>query len=181
MSHSPVLLETLRDAQRLGFFGAAPIETAVAHADQFANALADRAPWVRLVDLGSGGGLPGLVLAEQYPTADVVLLDRRQKRTDFLERAVSRLGWSHVSVWCRDADDVVASIVDGDIAPFDVVTARGFGPPEVTLRTAVACCSVGGSVVISEPPHGDRWSPELLAELDLVVVSRGGVIHFRRN
>ena len=97
-----VLTETLRTAQRLGFFGAAPIEDAIAHASGYLPAVGPLSPGSRLADLGSGGGLPGLVLATAHPEVEVVLIDRRQKRTDFLERAVRRLGLTHTSVWCGD-------------------------------------------------------------------------------
>ncbi len=119
------------------------------------------------------------MIAEVLPSTRVVLLDRRQRRTDFLERAVRRLAWEHVEVWHRDADEVVRSIAAGVLEPFDVVTARGFGPPDVTLRTAVACSRDGGSIVISEPPEGDRWRSELLAEVGVAVEARGAVIRFR--
>jgi 16S rRNA (guanine527-N7)-methyltransferase len=134
-----------------------------------------------VLDLGSGGGLPGLVIAEARTDLRVVLLDRRQKRTDFLALAVSRLGFTHVDVRCQDAALASAEIEAGAIPPFDAVTARGFGPPEVTLRLAHGCIHVGGRIVISEPPSGDRWDPELLRELDLRVVSRGAVIRFDRD
>jgi 16S rRNA (guanine527-N7)-methyltransferase len=178
--HSPILLETLRDAQRFGFFGERPIEDAVAHADHFVAATSHVVSGARLLDLGSGGGLPGLVVAEARRDLHVVLLDRRRKRTDFLERAVRRLDFDHVEVWARDAVEVVRSIRTGGDEAFDVVTARGFGPPDLTLRTAVACCVPGGWIVISEPPTGDRWSAERCAELGVTVDDRGPVIRFRR-
>ena len=154
MSSSTALIETLRDAQRFGFFGDRPIEAAVAHAGQYVAAIGSLRPDARILDLGSGGGLPGLVIAEAYPTAAVVLLDRRQKRTDFLERALRRL---------------------------DLVTARGFGPPEFTLRTAVACAVPDGVIIISEPPAGDRWDPRWLDELDVRIERRGTVARFERR
>ena len=175
------LVETLRQAQRFGFFGARPIEDAIDHAHSFVRAVGEAPAGTRLLDLGSGGGLPGLVLAAEFPEADVVLLDRRQKRTDFLERAVQRLGFDHVRVWCRDAEDVVREIGVGSIPAFDVVTARGFGPPETTVRTAVGCLGTIGRIVISEPPSGDRWSPRLLDELGLEVQRRGAVVVFERG
>jgi 16S rRNA (guanine527-N7)-methyltransferase len=55
------------------------------------------------------------------------------------------------------------------------VVARGFGPPEWTLRHAVGLLADQGRVVISEPPAGDRWRPELLAELGVSSVARGSV------
>ena len=176
MDRHPDLLETLRQAQRFGFFGDRAIDEAVAHAEQYVSMLEGRSG--RLLDLGSGGGLPGLVLADARPDLAIVLLDRRQKRTDFLERAVRRLGFEHVTVACREAGEVVREVADGVDSGFDVVTARGFGPPEFTLRTAAGCLRSGGCIVISEPPTGDRWPDELLTELHLSPTRSGTVIRF---
>ncbi|HWL41935.1 MAG TPA: RsmG family class I SAM-dependent methyltransferase [Ilumatobacter sp.] len=174
------LTETLRLAQRLGFFGPGPIEAAVKHAAGFADALGHVAAGSRVVDLGSGGGLPGLVLADRFPECVVTLIDRRTKRTDFLERAVRRLGLTNTTVRAGDAERLVDEVQRGITPPFDAVTARGFGPPAVTLRIAQAVLAADGLVVISEPPSGDRWDPELLADLGLSGQAHGSVRVFRR-
>ena len=163
----PELIETLRLAQRFGFFGDRDIVEAVEHAGAFVAAIGPLDRGARLLDLGSGGGLPGLVMADAYPEASIVLLDRRQKRTDFLERAVRRLGWRHVTVRTLDVRRLLDEVLEGGVARFDVVTARGFGPPEFTLRCAAALCRPDGRIVISEPPVGDRWPVDLLGELGL--------------
>lgn len=168
----PRLIETLREAQRFGFFGDRDIAEAVEHARSFVDAIGPLPPGARLLDLGSGGGLPGLVVADAYPEATVVLLDRREKRTDFLARAVRRLDWSHVRVVVADA----RRWMPDDGRRFDVVTARGFGPPEFTLRTARRLTD--GVIVVSEPPGDDRWDPALLAELGLVARRVGAVRRF---
>jgi 16S rRNA (guanine527-N7)-methyltransferase len=178
MPTSDELTETLRQAQRFGFFGDAPIEAAIEHARQFVVAIGDVDAGTTVLDLGSGGGLPGLVLGAAFPHGRVVLLDRRQKRTDFLERAIARLGFEHVDVWCEDAQRVAEAIQRGDREPFAVVTARGFGPPEWTLRIAAACRRGPGCIVISEPPSGDRWPAELLEELGLESRRVGSVVRF---
>lgn len=172
------LIETLRQAQRFGFFGARPIEDAIEHAEQYVHALGEMAPATRLVDLGSGGGLPGLVLAAAYPEIAITLLDRREKRTDFLRLAVHRLRWSHVDVISADAAVLIADVLAGAVPSFDVVTARGFGPPEFTLRSAVQLAHSGARFVISEPPTGDRWSKELLNELNVSRERHGAVSVF---
>ncbi len=178
MTH-PELLETLRQAQRFGFFGPGSVEAAAEHAASYVAAIGPLPPGARIVDLGSGGGLPGLVVADAYRDAAVVLLDRREKRTDFLVRAVSRLEFGHVTVRCADVRVLIDEVVNGLTPPFDVVTARGFGPPEVTLRAAVALIGSAGRIVISEPPSGDRWPTDLLAELRLESSAVGPVRVFR--
>jgi 16S rRNA (guanine527-N7)-methyltransferase len=177
----PALLETLRQAQRFGFFGRRPIDEAAEHARAFVAALEPFPSGARLVDLGSGGGLPGLVLAGAFPEAIVTLIDRRQKRTDFLERAILRLGYRHVRVLCSDVEVLVKAVAAGNEAAFDAVTARGFGPPDVTLRLGARLLADSGRIVISEPPDGDRWDPRALAELGLSSRRHGPVRVFERS
>lgn len=159
------LIETLRDAQRLGFFGRRPVEEAAQHAHGFVDAIGSLPPNARVIDIGSGGGLPGLVLAVAYPETSITLVDRREKRTDFLRRAVRRSGWANVTIVHADVADLVRQVRSDGLDPYDVVTARGFGPPEVTLGFAVGLVAPEGRIVISEPPTGDRWDPELLASV----------------
>ena len=105
-----LLLETLRDAQRFGFFGARPIEEAAEHALGFVRAIGPLDAEAAIIDLGSGGGLPGLIVADAYPDALITLVDRREKRTDFLRRAVRRLGWDHVEVATTDVADLARRV-----------------------------------------------------------------------
>lgn len=172
------LIETLRQAQRLGFFGSRSIDDAVEHALGYVRAIGELRPGSRLIDLGSGGGLPGLVLAEAFPDCEIVLLDRRQKRTDFLFRAVARLGDQHVTVVCADARRFADAVSCAEQRPFDVVTARGFGPPGATLNLARRLLAEPGMIVISEPPNGDRWDEAQVAGLGLEHVRVGNVRRF---
>jgi 16S rRNA (guanine527-N7)-methyltransferase len=145
------LVDVLRLAQELGFLGARPIERVIEHARAFVTALDELDVTGSVLDLGSGGGVPGLVIAHDHPTWNVTLLDRRRTRTDFLSRMVRRLGWQQrVDVRTGDAE-----VVEGPA--FDAVVARGFGPPVHTLTTALGWVRPDGHVVISEPPTGDRW------------------------
>jgi 16S rRNA (guanine527-N7)-methyltransferase len=172
------LLETLRHAQRLGMLGAGSLERAIERAGDFVDAVpADAA---EVVDLGSGGGLPGLVVAWRCPSARVTLVDRRAARTDNLRRAVARLGWTD------RVEVVTGDVVELARGPwrsrFDAATARGFGPPLWTLACGAATVRLGGRVVISEPPPegGDRWPPEELASLGVARLDgRPGVVVFR--
>ncbi len=176
------VFDALIGAQRLGFLGDRPIGQVIEHARAFVDALdvaaVDDASVITVLDLGAGGGVPGLVIAMDRPHMRVTLLDRRAKRTDALERVVSRLGWAErVSVACVDADTYRPA------HPFDAVVARGFGPPDVTLATGTRLVREGGYIVISEPPAGDRWDTEHVERLGVDRLSGAGapVVVFRRR
>jgi 16S rRNA (guanine527-N7)-methyltransferase len=157
---SASLIAALEDAQRLGFLGSRPIVESIDHARGFVRALDAGGPIESVVDLGAGGGLPGLVIANDRPTLRLTLLDRRAKRTDHLERVVRRLGWQErVTVVCSEVDAFTPD------APFDAAVARGFGPPASTLTAAARLVRGGGSIVISEPPDQDRWDDQLLEQV----------------
>ena len=161
-----------------GCGGARRIVVGAAHARGFVDALDGVVGEV--ADLGAGGGVPGFVIAHDRPDLELTLIDRRAKRTDFLERMVRRLRWTD-SIHALTAD--VEQIVRTSPGTFDAVVARGFGPPEPTLSLAVRLARVGGRVIISEPPAGDRWRPDLLAELGVSRVPEGDgpVAVFRRE
>jgi 16S rRNA (guanine527-N7)-methyltransferase len=174
MEVMPQLLEVLEWSRSLGFLGPGSVRAHVEHALGF-SAGVDRTP-ARFLDLGSGGGVPGLVLASVWEDAEAVLLDARRRRCDFLMEAVRDLGMGgRVGVECARAEE--AGRRDGMRAAFDMVVARGFGPPAVTAECGGPFLRVGSVLVVSEPPlHGAgdadavdaaRWPADELANLGL--------------
>ena len=166
------LTRALEESRARGFLGPGAVEPQITHAGGFVDAWnAHRAdPPTTILDLGSGGGLPGLVLLDTWahPTT---FLDSMEKRTNFLLEVLS---WDDVpsggSVW-RGRAEVLARETRSD-SRFSLVTARSFGPPSVTAECAVRFLHIGGLVIVSEPPEGsDRWSDPGLDQLGLV--SRG--------
>ena len=159
----------LEDARRRGFVGPGPLAPHVAHALGFAEAAPGAPPPLRSLDLGSGGGLPGLVLALWWPESRWVLLDAGARRTAFLREAVERLELTRrVEVVTGRAEEVGH---DPSLrAAMGLVVARGFGPPAVTAECAAPFVAVGGVAVVSEPPGGrpDRWPAAGLALLGMV-------------
>jgi 16S rRNA (guanine527-N7)-methyltransferase len=158
----PPLLEALRSSQRLGMLGPGPVEDVVDHGAAFLEALATTRGTV--VDLGTGGGVPGLVIGWMRPDLRLLLVDRRARRTDHLRRLVARLGLGErVEVITAD----IAALGPAWSGRVDAVVARGFGPPISTLRSALPLTVPRGIVVVSEPPEEslDRWPDAVLAEL----------------
>ena len=128
----------------------------------------------RVVDLGSGGGLPGLVLAEEAPALRLVLLDSAARRCRFLREAVGVLGLEErVEVVEERAETAARHPAFRDVS--DAVVARSFGPPAVTAECAVGFLRLGGSLVVSEPPEASvRWPTEALEDLGLAPAVRCG-------
>jgi 16S rRNA (guanine527-N7)-methyltransferase len=171
------LRAALTSAQELGFLGAPPIDQQIAHSRLFAALLP---PSVQTVaDLGSGGGLPGLVLAETHPELRLCLIESSERRADHLRRAVRRLDLDErVEVDARPAEHVARD--PRRRAAFDAVVARSFGAPAVVAECAAPLLRPGGVVVVAEPEEaaGDRWrglaDTDLPIELDHLVTTTAG-------
>lgn len=75
-------------------------------------------PWL---DLGTGAGFPGLVIAALRPDCEVVMVESRARRVEWLERARIALGLDHARV-------VGARLELVESRPFSVISARAFAP-----------------------------------------------------
>ncbi len=110
--------------EQLGLIG--PLEAARLWSRHIINC-AVVAPFVyaggRVADVGSGAGLPGLVLAIARPDAHFVLVEPMERRTDWLVAETERLGLTNVTVLRARAEDVLA-MGALDEGGFDQVTAR---------------------------------------------------------
>lgn len=82
----------------------------------------------RVLDVGSGGGMPGILFAILRPDWQLTLLDANHKKTTFLKQAVIELGLSQVEVVC----DRVEAYQPAD--KFDVITSRAFAELNEFIR-----------------------------------------------
>jgi 16S rRNA (guanine527-N7)-methyltransferase len=182
----PLLRQILEEARAAGFLGPGPVDAHLRHAEGFVAVC--RRLWPDgptppvLLDLGSGAGLPGLVVATLLPDATLVLLDAQGRRTAFLSDVVRRLGLQdRVSV--RQDRAEAAGRDPGARGHFDGVLARSFGRPAVVAECAAPLLRPGGWLVVSEPPGSSpdgppdspsdppraaRWPAEPLRQLGLV-------------
>jgi 16S rRNA (guanine527-N7)-methyltransferase len=97
-----------------------------------------------LVDVGSGGGLPALVLAIALPETLVVALESVNKKCDFIRRAAATLGLENAEVECARAEDYGRG---RGRERFDVAVARAVAGLPVLAELCLPLVRVGGTLV----------------------------------
>jgi 16S rRNA (guanine527-N7)-methyltransferase len=178
-SPSTTLRSLLEEARRFGFLGPGPVEAHIQHSLAF-NAAFRQEPGgppglpanpirteLVAIDLGSGGGVPALVLLHLWPRSRWSLIESNQRRASWLEHASRVLG---ASARCRvlavRAEEVAHSELRGTC---DLVTARGFATPGPTAECAAPLLRTGGTLLVSGPPDdgAGRWPAAQLATLGM--------------
>jgi len=95
-----------------------------------------------VADIGSGAGLPGLVLAIRRPDLNLTLVEPLLRRTTFLELAVSRMGLDNVTVHRGRAEEMHSAPEWSE--GFDVVTSRAVAPLDRLARWSLPLVRSGG-------------------------------------
>ena len=91
-----------------------------------------------LLDVGSGGGMPGIPLAIARPTLGVVLLDSNSKKAAFMRQVAIELGLANIAVHCGRVEDY------GPGAGFAAITARAFASLSELVRLSRHLLGEGG-------------------------------------
>ena len=104
-----------------------------------------------LVDIGSGAGLPGVVLAMLRPSLRVILLEPLLRRSVFLEECVAELALSNATVLRARAEDKAAAHIEADIA-----TARAVAPLDRLAGWAVRLLRPGGQLLAIKGQSADE-------------------------
>lgn len=123
------------------------------------------APFVhgpRVIDVGTGAGLPGIPLALAHPALAFVLLDANAKKTRFLVEVQGQLKLRHV--------EVVQARVEAyrPEQPFDTVLSRAFASIADMLKTAGHLCRPGGQLLAMKGTYPAEELAEMPAEYRLV-------------
>jgi len=102
---------------------------------------------MRLLDVGSGGGVPGLPLAIARPEWQVVVLDSNHKKGAFLQQAIIELGLANAQAVTSRVEDYVPA------APFDVVVSRAFAELAEFVEQAKHLVAPGGAMLAMKGVH----------------------------
>lgn len=130
-------------------------------------------------DIGSGAGLPGLVLAIARPDLTITLVEPLLRRTTFLDEVVEQLGLDHVTVIRGRAEEVT------ERHGFDVVTSRAVAPLDRLLQWSMPLVSPHGALIAMK---GSSVAEEIevarpvlrnlkCAEPEVLTLGEGSLVH----
>lgn len=106
---------------------------------------------LKLLDIGSGSGIPGLPMRLADPEIALTLVEARRKRVSFLRAVCRELNLIDVTVQEGRAERLVEG--SGFSEAFDAVVSRAVGPPGRLIPMAIRYLKPGGLVVISGSPR----------------------------
>lgn len=121
------------------------IEDALLNAAMMERINGERIGSARIADVGSGGGLPGIVWAILWPESRVTLVEATTKKAEFLKRVGETLGLSNLTVLGERAEVIGHG---RDLREkFDWVTARALAEISVGSEWTVPLCKIGGRII----------------------------------
>jgi 16S rRNA (guanine527-N7)-methyltransferase len=124
-----------------------------------------------LVDLGSGAGLPGIVLAILLPGVRVTLLEPLARRVDFLNECVTALGLANAQVLRGRAEDMAGQL------SADVVVSRAVAPLDKLVGLSIGLTRPGGRVLAIKGASAEAELAKARPALARLGVTDARVVH----
>lgn len=104
---------------------------------------------MRILDLGTGAGIPGIPLAIMAPALDFTLLDRSEKKMIFVRRVVRQLALTNCSVHCDTSETLARRLAP--LRYYERIVSRGVGSIVQLLRLAAPLLKPGGKLILRKP------------------------------
>ena len=148
--------------------------------------IADQPAGSLLVDIGSGGGIPGIPLAIARPDLRVSLVEATQKKCAFLVAVSAAIGLTNVTVHAERAEDLGKSKLRG---AFDVVTARAVARLAALAPLVLPFARPGGLVLLIKGQRADEELAEATSVIEkqhathegTLATPTGRIVKLRRN
>lgn len=123
---------------------------------------------LKLLDIGTGAGFPGLVLKIFYPDLELTLLDSNHKKIAFLEVVIKELNLKNVTCINSRAENLPKTYREY----FDIVTSRAVAHLRILLELSIPYLKVGGKLIAMKGLSEDeiKESAKILEKLDSRIV-----------
>lgn len=136
----------------------------------------------RFIDIGTGGGLPGLVFAICRPQAKITLLDSIAKKCALVEKMAQAMCLNNVSVVCSRSEDFAKN----NLEKFTVVTARAVCSTGILAEYLAPFAKIKGQIIAYKGPRvveeinevGNKWQTLGLSSPKLLPYELGDAKHF---
>jgi len=146
--------------------------------------LAELPEGASVIDVGSGGGLPGIPLAISLPRLKFTLLEATGKKAEFLKQVAKALGLTNVTVLAERAEaaghdrgeKTGRGRVGGQRESYDVVTARAVGRLATLAELTVPFAKVGGKILLIKGEKAGEELEEAAGALHLLKVVHAATI-----
>ncbi|WP_338833660.1 Ribosomal RNA small subunit methyltransferase G [Moorella humiferrea] len=123
----------------------------------------------RVIDVGSGAGIPGIILKIYRPDLNLTLLEAQRKKIIFQEEAVAKLGLKNIKcLWSRAEE---AGRLEEHREKYDVAVARAVAPLNILVEYCLPLVKVGGLMIAYKGPSVDE---ELKAAEKAIAILGGG-------
>ncbi len=137
--------------------------------------LAELSQGSRVIDVGSGGGCPGIPLATCMPHLHFALLEATGKKAAFLEQVVERLALTNVTVLNGRAE-TFAAFKSPHREAYDVAIARAVGPLSVVAELTVPFVKMGGQTLLIKGQKAEEELEAAAGALHTLKVVHSGTI-----
>ena len=120
----------------------------------------------RAIDIGTGAGIPGLVMKIALPYLQITLLDSNQKRANFVKEVVSELDLKNVEV-INDRAEVLGQH-SSHRESYDLVTARAVAGLTELAELTIPFANIGGTIILPKSDDIERELDEAAAAADVL-------------
>lgn len=146
--------------------------------------LAELEPESTVIDIGSGGGLPGVPLAIVMGSLGFTLMDATKKKCEYLDGVVVALGLANAQVINARAEQLgqdrgektAQGRVDAHRESYDIALARGVGPIAMLAELTVPLVKVGGLVLMTKGQRADEELAEAKQALHMLHAAHAGTV-----
>ncbi len=143
--------------------------------DSLTVTLALKQEGFRLIDVGTGAGLPGIPLKILLPNIRLVLLEATAKKATFLHHLTGKLGLDDVEIVVGRAEEVAHQSQYRE--KFDIVLSRGVAPLPTLVELTLPFCAIGGSFIAQKKGAIDAETSQATRAISLL----GGNLRERKR